>query len=184
MLYGERLRDVYPHATTWQVIKYKVSLLIHKLLKGIALVAIISIAILLAQHYSTETYVRPTDNSSIMFSQKIDGLKDEVVAKILSCESAGYTEDDGILIFDSNKKASIGQAQFQVSTVQHYYKVLYNRDITKKEAVLIALDTDKASKLAKDIIFLGDNRPSKDWVICSRKHGLDAQVELIKKLEK
>lgn len=35
--------------------------------------------------------------------------------------------------------------------MQHDYKALYGKDITAKDAVLIALDTSKATALAKDI---------------------------------
>lgn len=124
-------------------------------------------------------YVQPEiiDNTS----QKIDSLKDEVINGIAGCESAGYKEDDGILIFDTNKKASIGQLQFQKDTVIHYYKTLYKKDITSKEAVMIALDTDKAKALAKDIVFTTDKGLS-NWLNCANKLGLSAEVKAIKKI--
>lgn len=116
-------------------------------------------------------------------SKKIDEIKDEAVNGIMKCESAGHTEGDGIIIFDSNNKASIGQFQFQKATVIHYYKTLYNTDIDAKEAVLIALDTDRARKLTKDVIFKTDKGYT-NWVTCSDKIGMKATLNVIHTLEK
>lgn len=113
---------------------------------------------------------------------KLEQLKADVISKLASCESAGHSEEDGIIIFDSNKVASIGQLQFQTKTVQYYYKKLYGQTITSKEATLIALDYDKASKLASDVIFRDGGNPEKDWYNCSRKLGLKAEVDVINKL--
>jgi len=113
---------------------------------------------------------------------KIIELQDEVVSTIKSCESKGVSEEDALIIFDSNKKASIGNFQFQVATVQFYYKKLYNRVITPKEAVLIALDTAKAQELAKDIVFKGSNKAN-DWYNCSKKFNIDSKLDIINKLQ-
>jgi hypothetical protein len=43
-----------------------------------------------------------------------------VVAEILSCESAGYKESDGLIIMDTNKKLSVGLMQWQVASIQFY----------------------------------------------------------------
>lgn len=124
------------------------------------------------------------DNTMYILNSKIDSLKDDVVAQLMSCESGGHKEEDGIIIFDSNNKASIGQAQFQVNTVIHYSKLLYGKTVTRKEAVLIAIDKDRAAQLTKDIMFKTKNMAGKDWVNCNKKLGLDAQILMIKRLEK
>jgi hypothetical protein len=123
------------------------------------------------------------DNSMNILASKIDDLKNDVVAQLMKCESGGHKEDDGIIIFDSNNKASIGQAQFQIDTVIHYYKVLYGKTITRKEAVLIAIDGDRAAELTKDVMFKTKNMAGMDWINCDKKLGLDKQIELIKRLE-
>ena len=113
--------------------------------------------------------------------ERLEALKDDVVARLMQCESAGYTEDDGIIIFDTNGKASIGPAQFQKKTVVHYYKTLYGKDITLKQAVEIALDRTKAAQLAGDIIFTTD-KGIDNWINCDKKLGLSAEIKIIKKL--
>ena len=130
--------------------------------------------------WSTSTTEAYTVN---VMPQKVAELKADVVARLLACESAGHTEDDGIIIFDSNAKASVGQLQWQVSSVQYYYKKLYGKNITRKEAVLIALDTQKASQLASDVIFREGGNPEKDWYNCSKKLGLAAEVKVLNKLD-
>ena len=66
-------------------------------------------------------------------------------------------------------------------TIIHYYKTLYSKDITKKEAVLIALDNEKAEQLASDIIFETE-KGYRNWLNCSNKHGLAERVKFIKGL--
>jgi hypothetical protein len=116
-------------------------------------------------------------------SIKVDELKSDMLDTLQACERSKYTEDDGIIIFDSNNKASIGTFQFQKATVIHYYKTLYGKDITGKEAVLIALDDNKARELAHDIIFSSKNGLS-NWYNCTQKHGLEGQLAVINKLIK
>jgi hypothetical protein len=117
------------------------------------------------------------------FTDKIENAKDDVINRLAQCESGGHKADDGILVFDTNNKASIGELQFQKDTVRHYVKKLYGKDITGREAVIWALDTGKARQLAKDIIFTTENGVGADWVNCDRWHGLSARVELIKEFE-
>jgi hypothetical protein len=132
---------------------------------------------------TTAQIVMAEDTSVEKYANKIETLKAGVVEQLMSCEGAGYKEDDGIIIFDTNNKASIGLAQFQISTVQHYYKTLYGKTITRKEAVLIALDKQKAKELAQDVMFKTKNKASGDWYNCEKKLNLDAQIDVIKKLE-
>lgn len=113
--------------------------------------------------------------------EKIEELKDDVVTKLQKCESGGHAEDAGVIIFDTNNKASIGSLQFQRSTVQHYYKVLYNKVITGQEAVEIAINPTTAKELAKKIIF-EDSKGVENWHNCATKLGLYKEVEIIKKL--
>ena len=114
---------------------------------------------------------------------KIEELKGKLVADIQKCESAGHKENDGIIIFDSNNEASIGTLQFQRKTVQHYYKTLYGKTITPKEAVLIALDDEKAEQLAHDIIFK-DIKGVSNWYNCANKTDAQGRIKIIKELQK
>ena len=182
---GKRLKDVYVGATKWQVFKYRVGQFVRQVVKCIIVLLFILAGLFIGSQYMPrEVYVSQTvDSSKEMFTQKIEDLKNDVVLKLAACESAGYTEDQAIIIMDTNNRLSFGQLQFQTRTIIHYYKVLYGKDITPKQAVLIALDTPKASELARDIIFKTKNKVTGDWYNCGKKHNLDAQVDIIKNLE-
>lgn len=115
---------------------------------------------------------------------KIEELKKDIVNTIQACESKGHSEEDGIIVFDSNKQMSIGTLQFQKKTVQYYYKSLYNKEISPKEAVIIALDDSKAEQLAYDIIFSSNAKGWSNWYNCSKKHAIESKIAIIRSLEK
>jgi len=131
---------------------------------------------------TTATFVQAEDKSGEMYDIKVEALKDAVMAKLSQCESAGHKESDGIIIMDTNNKLSIGQYQWQVSSVQHYYKLMTGKEISKKDAIILALNETEARKLAKFVAFETKNKIGKDWVNCNNKHNLDTQVDMIKSM--
>jgi len=112
---------------------------------------------------------------------KVDALKEEILDTLMQCESAGRKEEDGIAILDSNDKGSYGPFQFQRTTVM-FYMEKKGEPINGRDAIILALQGDKARDLARYVIFETDAGVAKDWVNCNRKHGLQTQVDLIKKL--
>lgn len=115
--------------------------------------------------------------------EKISEFKNALLDDLRSCESPGDTATTKPIIWDVNNKASIGPYRFQEDTVIFYYKTLYGKEISRIEAVEIALREETARPLASDIIFTHKNGVAKDWVNCSRRYGLDEQLSVIKKLE-
>lgn len=182
---GKRLRDIYPHATRWEVIKWKAKRLIRKIFITSTVLAILYLSITVGGSMFPNTVYSVQEKQIVVDSlgQKIEEIKQTALDELEKCESAGHSEDDGIIIFDSNDKASIGQYQFQKATVAHYYQVLYGEKITGKQSVEIALDKTKARKLAYDIIFKTENG-LKNWINCSNKIELRNTLEIIKTLEK
>lgn len=122
------------------------------------------------------------DNSGINFAQKIDSLEKDVVQSIRSCESGGKKESDGLIIFDTNKVASIGTLQWQVKSVIYYEKSLYGKVITGKEAILVALDDNQSGQLAQDVLF-STKDGWKNWLNCSNRMSLESQINAIKKIK-
>jgi hypothetical protein len=183
---GKRLKDVYVGASKWQVFKYKIRKLFRKLIIGSVSLGVIYCSILIGAEFYPKTVYTASEVQTVEvdnLSGKIAQIKAEAVEGIKKCESAGHSEDDGIIIFDSNNVPSIGQFQYQRKTVQHYYNVLYGKKITAKEAAMIALDTEKATELTSDIIFKTKGGGLNDWVICSQRTGLANTIAIVKKLE-
>lgn len=133
---------------------------------------------------------KEVDLTDIRFNRKIEDMKMKLVDELMSCESPGYKDEDGLITYDpqkgntvASKIPSIGRLQFKVSTVIHYQKTLYNAVLSPTEAIKLALDTDKAKVLAKDIMFKSKNKAN-DWLNCANKLDLNSKIDLIKQLEK
>lgn len=114
---------------------------------------------------------------------KIADLKQGVLVDLRGCETKGFKESDGVIILDTNNKMSIGPYQFQKDTVVYYEKSLYNKVVTPKDSVEIALDQDQAGALASDVIFNTDKGLT-NWINCSNSLNLVNRVAFIKDLEK
>lgn len=129
------------------------------------------------------------DTSPEMFAKKIDTLEKSVVEAVRNCERGGYNESYGLVTYDpkqgaanNDKAMSYGTLQFKKSTVVYYYKSLYKKDITGKEAILIALDDGKSGDLAQDIMFKSPNLAT-DWLNCSNRLSLETMITAIKKIK-
>lgn len=181
---GDFLCNIYPHASWFQVMKYRLARGTRVALVQLFFTILILSSFTIGRNTTQPIYAKAEDTSSQRFNEKIEMLKDRVVAQLASCESAGYKESDGIIILDTNNKASIGQYQWQVKSVQHYVKLSTGVNITPKEAILLALDKEKAGELVKYVAFKTNNKLGKDWYNCTNKLDLDRQVEMIKLLEK
>lgn len=180
---GKRLKDIYPYATKWEVFKYRAMQIFRKILFIITL-ALISIGVGFIIRYNFPKQIIVVAEKVVEvdnLSTKVKELKAEVLDSLRFCESTGYNENDGLIIYDSNKIASIGLYQFQKKTVIYYYKTIYNKEITGKEAIEIALSEKDSRKLAEDIIFT-DSKGIDNWYNCKKKKDLGSKVEFIKKL--
>jgi hypothetical protein len=112
----------------------------------------------------------------------IEGFKDSVVEQLANCETKGRPDASSVVIIDTNNKASIGKLQFQAETVVNYTKLIEGRTIDRKEAMQIALDGERAARLAKKIIFEKDGLGH--WHLCSKQLRLAPEVKFIQSLMK
>lgn len=186
MYNGKRMKDIYPYATKWQVFKYKTMKFIRKLIFWSILLTVLVFTIRYAfpkVEYSIVEKQVVIDN----LSEKVNQLKGELIADIKKGESLGKVDCDSMITFDpnvNNKKVeipSLGCYQYKVSTVQHYYKKLYNQDITRKEAILVAMDENKAGELTRDIVFK-EKGGLDNWYNTSKKYDLYNKLAIINKL--
>lgn len=184
---GKPLHQVYAYPTRFQVFKYRVRRFFHRVLKVIT-VAFFILAFgyfifRIGQSTNVKTIyaVQEKEVMTDNLSPKIRELKDNLLATLIKCESGGHSTDKEPIIIDTNGKPSVGDLKYQLDTIVHYWNVLYKEVITQKQALLIALDTEKASKLAEDIWF-NTKAGAKDWYNCDMKHSLSTQISFIKKL--
>jgi hypothetical protein len=187
---GERLAGKFTcdgkKMTRWEAFKFKTSQYVTRGMYVLTAISIIGWSIYLGSSAVPQKVWADrlviSDVSTDMFNSRIEKLKMNVVNEIKSCESGGRKEADGLIINDTNNKASIGVMQFQVSTVIHYSKTLHNTVLTPKEAILLALDEDKATQLARDVMFTSKNKAN-DWLNCATKFDSNRKIDLIKQLE-
>ena len=116
--------------------------------------------------------------------QSIAELKARTINKLAEqCETKGIEEPDAAIILDSNNKMSIGRYMWQIESVQHYAKLLYNQELSRKEAILIALDEGKINlgELTTKVMF-DIQEGYEEWHTCSELLELDKEVEIINSL--
>lgn len=104
-LWGERLKDVYPHATKWQVFKYKFAKFMRKLSFVLLAVLALYIAVQIGRHfYAVEKIVE----------KEIDY---PVLARIAKCESGGRQfGPDGQVVLNGNTNGSVDIGKYQINT--------------------------------------------------------------------
>lgn len=181
LFYGKPMREIYPFATRWEVRKYKARRFLFRLFKWSLGAAVVTGAIYGA--FITGQYA--TASNTVVLDRlpgKIQEMKAEVLARLKDCESKGYKESDAPMILDTNKEMSLGKLMFQVKTIQHYEQKLYGKNVTRLEAVGIAFDESAATSLANDIIFKSGTG-NREWVNCFNQKNLQAEVDMVKRLE-
>jgi hypothetical protein len=150
-------------------------------------ISILVIGLMMAMNklFPREIQIEYIDRPVVLdnLSEKISELKGILMLDLKKCESGNHTEDDGLIVFDSNRVPSIGNYQFQINTVKLYYKKFFEQEITNKQAILIALDDNKAGELAAKIIFETEGGLS-NWANCNKKAGLSQQLQVIKTISR
>lgn len=180
--YGKRLRDVYPFATPRQVFFWKVQKYCRAFFRIAGISIVLTVAVVSGSLIFPNVIYSIKEVPVDILPMRIDELKNEVVAKLEKCESGGRKEEDGIVVLDSNDRGSYGVMQWQRKSVMYYYELKTGNPINGRDAIILALTADKARDLAKWVIFETESGVEKDWYNCSKKHGLQTEVDLIKKL--
>lgn len=127
-------------------------------------------------------HAEPTQTA--IFEDKVKLLEDDILAQLASCESGGTEEPEAIIILDTNDAMSIGKYQWQIKSLQHYAHVFYHAKLSRKEAILLALDAHDSislDEITKKVIF-EDSKGLGNWYNCTERKGLEPQVDLIKKI--
>lgn len=183
IFYGNQYKgSFYTGKTKWQSFKLSVK----KWFLRISLCAALVGAFYVGGMTNPTHYIQGETIDSL--PAKIESLKDQVVEEIAQKESDNAQTSDGLVVIDDNKakslpkkdKLSYGCMQMKISTVQFFSKKLYNQDISNHDAIILALDCEKAKALSKDIVFKVQGGLF-NWSVADKE--MKVRVELIKKLE-
>lgn len=185
--YEEGIYDVVRRGkkSFWKRLKEKVKRFCRKCFIALCIIFAVWLFIKIIHNVYPNVVYKVVEKEVVIdnLSEKINQLKGEIISNIKEGESHNAPESAGIIIFDSNKVASIGSYQFQTKTVIYYYKKLYDKTITNKEAILIALDDIKAGELCRDIVFK-EKDGWRNWYNVGKKYGIESKLQVIANLEK
>jgi hypothetical protein len=151
---GERLRDVYPHATKWQVLKWRVREFVKKVIRlatmgGVG--AIVVTTIFMAGQWSSPVHITA--------QTVIDEKDSPVLDRIAGCESEGNRNSkgshygkDGQVRTNANTNKSVDIGKFQI-----------NQSAWGKKATELGLNlwVEKDNKTMAEWIYA--NRGTEDW---------------------
>jgi hypothetical protein len=142
----------------------------------------------LSRNMSVTVAAAETDGNALaqeIVAKKVKASQDELLNDLsVKCETKGVAEPDGAILLDSNNQMSIGAFQFQIKTVQHYVSLFEHRQITRVEAIQIAIDHDKAMDLARKIVFTENGGLQNNWVNCTARLDLLPRLQEIQSFSK
>ena len=153
-----------------------------KFLKILALLVLIGGAFA-GVSYRFEYDVAPAVHAEPNLEGKIEELKADVVERLKQCESTDATEDDAVINPHDGGSPSFGLLQFKLDTVQRYVKKFDGKDLTRYEALLLAMDEERSRELAERVIF-DEIGGVFNWENCARKENLAPRIEVIRELDK
>lgn len=187
---GKRLRDMYPHATAWQVLKWRIKKLFRKIfiLAALGIAGAITVLAIREAYPKIEYKAQITEVMIDNLTPKIDQLKGELLKDMWDNERAGHDEDDALISWDPNPNhksveiASVGTCQWKIPTMQESYLKHYGKQLTRKEAILVALDDNKCKELMATVIFTEENGWQK-WYNSGVKYNAKSRLAIIKQLE-
>lgn len=190
---GVYLRDIYPHASRFQVIKYNVAQAIGRFVREtirftkLTLTASIAVAVgaFLYGNYvgSTTHLIFAQSVPSSTLQTKLNSMQDDLITQISTLENKtnipSIPDDNKSHTLALKDKVSYGCMQFKISTIEHYYSVLKLGQITDQDAAILAIDCTQAKSLAKQIIFQTDGGLW-NWSVATPD--MAAKVTIIKQL--
>lgn len=150
--FGRRLRDIYPHATRWQVFKYRVR---------VFLLRCFVIGILIGSIYGA--FVAGGIYSPAVIYTKAEIIKEvesqaPIMDRIAGCESQGnaklpgtHWDKNGQVLMRSNTNRSVDVGKYQINTVWFAKATELGLDIT--------LEADNKEMA----LWIYKNRGTEDW---------------------
>ncbi len=149
---GKHLRDIYPHATGWQVFKYKLGKFIRKCLLVVAIIFSIWAVFKLGGIFNPSTIITQAE-----VIKEVE-VRAPILDRIAGCESQGsaklpgkHWDKNGQVLMRSNTNKSVDVGKYQINTVWFAKATELGLDITLEK------DNEKMA------LWIYKNRGTEDW---------------------
>jgi hypothetical protein len=109
---GDFLCNIYPHATKWQVFKYRLALLTRRTLMVIFALGMLYGAFYGGRTTSIPTYVR----AEVQVPVEVE-IKAPVMERIAKCESGGIQTKNGQVVVNVNSNGTYDQGKYQINSI-------------------------------------------------------------------
>lgn len=151
---GKRLRDIYPHATRWQVFKWKLGKFFRKVLFILILTLIVVVIFELGNLFGPKTVIYT--KQEIIKEVPIDA---PILEKIADCESGKRLP---------NGKAVKGSASHWGASGQVLMTGNNNKSVDVGKYAINSVWFPKATELGLDITKEADNKTMAQWIYENR----------------
>lgn len=125
---GKRLKDLYPHATKWEMFKYKVRKFFRKLFIWSFVIGSIIVV------YKVGGIMNPATIYTKAEVIKEVEVSAPIMERIAFCESGGkHWDKNGQVLMRSNSNRSVDIGKFQINTVWFTKATELGLDLTKEK---------------------------------------------------
>lgn len=177
--------------TPWQILVERVKRFLGLCLISVIITGVVIVIAVIGRLVNPKIIYQPQVKEVVLdnLSSKIDQLKGELIKDIFDNERAGNSEEDALVTWDPDPKrpsvevASIGSCQWKIPTLQESYLKHYGEQLTRKGAILIALDDEKCKEVMTKVIF-GEENGWRKWFNSGVKVKAQQRLEVIRELEK
>jgi hypothetical protein len=156
VFYGnKRLKDIYPHATKWQVFKYKTARFLRQVFMITIATAGVTIIVLLSTEYQVSQRLKVTKESPVANAEE---QLPAVMQRIAECESGDvHYKENGQVITNANTNGSVDLGRFQI-----------NEDIWGDKAGEMNLDLSNEQDNKTMALWIYENYGTEDWKYSSK----------------
>lgn len=151
VFYGDvRLKDIYPFATRWEVIKFKTM----EVLRGCFFIAIcVAFVVLVAETYA---YLKPHRvYAEVPVFVEVETIP-PVMKRIAQCESGNIHRVNGQVVVNVNNNGTYDTGKYQINSIWN------------KQATALGFDLTKEKDNEAFAMYLYKNKGTSPWVYSSK----------------
>ena len=149
---GKKLREIYPHASTWQILKWRLKRLFRKT------IIVLGFIFLLVGTFKVGGFVNSTSYAVEVEKIVEAPIKAVVLDRIAGCESEGNPNSKGVhydkngqVLMRANNNGTVDVGKYQINSVWF------------KKASELGLDLTKEKDNEQMAMWIYTNRGTEDW---------------------